>query len=60
MRDCAVTQWFRFSQGRRERDDDVCSLEAVRSSFAGTDGDLQTLLVDLIKSDTFTYYRSPG
>ena len=60
VRDCAVTQWFRFSQGRREQDEDACSLQALQASFSGNGGDLQTLLVDLIKSDTFTFYRSPG
>jgi Protein of unknown function (DUF1592)/Protein of unknown function (DUF1588)/Protein of unknown function (DUF1595)/Protein of unknown function (DUF1587)/Protein of unknown function (DUF1585) len=60
VRDCAVTQWFRYSQGRREGQDDACSLEGMKKSFAKSDGDLQQLLVDFIVSDAFTHYRAPG
>ncbi|HEX5659105.1 MAG TPA: DUF1592 domain-containing protein [Polyangiales bacterium] len=60
VRDCAVTQWFRYSQGRREQSADACSLQALKKSFAANDGDLRQLLLDLVTSDSFTNYRAPG
>jgi hypothetical protein len=60
VRDCAVTQWFRYAQGRREGAKDACSLQALKTSFAASDGDLRKLLLDLVSSDAFTNYRAPG
>jgi hypothetical protein len=60
VRDCAVTQWFRYTQGRREDREDACSLQALKTSFAKNDGDLRQLLLDLVTSDAFTNYRAPG
>ncbi|HEY6881290.1 MAG TPA: DUF1592 domain-containing protein [Polyangiales bacterium] len=58
--DCAVTQWFRYTQGRREDTEDACSLQALKRSFAANDGDLRQLLLDLVTSDAFANYRAPG
>ncbi|MET0287112.1 MAG: DUF1588 domain-containing protein, partial [Polyangiales bacterium] len=60
VRDCAVTQWFRFTQGRREESEDACSLQALKTSFAENGGDLRQLLLDLVVSDAFSNYRAPG
>jgi hypothetical protein len=60
VRDCAVTQWFRYTQGRREESEDACSLQALKTSFAENNGDLRQLLLDLVNSDAFSNYRAPG
>jgi hypothetical protein len=57
--DCAVSQWFRYSQGRREGKDDTCTLAVLQSSFRRGGGDLREFLVDLVKSDSFALYREP-
>jgi hypothetical protein len=59
VRDCAPTQWLRYAMGRREQDADVCSLKAVRDSFAGSDGNLHELMVALTQTDVFLNYRQP-
>jgi hypothetical protein len=60
VRDCAPTQWFRYSFGRRESDEDVCSLGALQEAFRASDGDLKQLLIELTQSDAFINYRKPG
>ncbi|HEX4352621.1 MAG TPA: DUF1592 domain-containing protein [Polyangiales bacterium] len=59
VRDCAPTQWFRYSMGRREEDADSCSLKSVRDAFASTGGDLKELMVALTQTDVFMNYRQP-
>jgi hypothetical protein len=58
VRDCVATQWFRFSLGRFEGDADECTLEQLRTSFAGSDFDVRELMIALVQTDAFRY-RAP-
>jgi hypothetical protein len=57
---CAPTQWFRYSLGRRETEDDACSLAALQKSFSESAGDLNELMVALTQTDAFLNYRQPS
>lgn len=57
VRDCAPTQWFRYSLGRRDEIDDSCSLGEVQSAFEKSNGDLKELVVALTQTDAFWQYR---
>ncbi|MFT3925732.1 MAG: DUF1592 domain-containing protein [Myxococcales bacterium] len=59
VRACAPLQWFRYSLGRRETDEDACSLAALQKTFAESDGDLKELVVALTQTDAFLNYRKP-
>jgi hypothetical protein len=54
-RDCLATNWFRYSFGRQEAPEDVCSLDQLKARFAGANGDLKELLVGLTQTDAFLY-----
>jgi hypothetical protein len=58
VRDCAPTQWLRFALGRREDDDDTCSLVELQDAFAASGGDLRELLVALTQTDAFLNYKA--
>jgi hypothetical protein len=58
-RNCVPTQWMRYALGRREDDQDQCSLAAVQEAFASSDGDLRELVVALTQTDAFMSYRQP-
>lgn len=57
VRDCAPTQWLRYSLGRREGPEDACAVKTVREGFAASGGNLQELMVTLTQTDAFTNYR---
>ncbi|HKU42989.1 MAG TPA: DUF1592 domain-containing protein [Polyangiales bacterium] len=57
VRDCAPTQWFRYSLGRRDDVADSCSLAAVQDAFEKSNGDLRELVVALTQTDAFWQYR---
>jgi hypothetical protein len=59
VQDCAPTQWLRYAMGRRETDDDACSLTSLRKAFADSKGDLRELMVALTQTDVFSNYRAP-
>jgi hypothetical protein len=59
VRDCAPTQWLRYALGRRETEDDTCSLVTLRAAFAATGGDLRELMIALTQTDAFFNYRQP-
>jgi hypothetical protein len=59
VRDCAPTQWLRYALGRKEGDDDACSLIALREAFASSGGDLRELMVALTQTDAFFNYKKP-
>lgn len=52
---CLATQWFRYSMGRAEQQQDVCSLEQAKTDFAGAGGDFRQLLVALATTDAFRF-----
>jgi hypothetical protein len=55
VKDCVVTQWFRFGYGRPETDDDTCSMDQIREAFAAADYDMKELIIALTKTDAFRY-----
>jgi hypothetical protein len=58
VKDCAVTQWFRYFVGRREDPLDLPVLKRLQDTFAERDGNLRELLVDLLTSEPFRTLRS--
>jgi hypothetical protein len=57
VRDCAPTQWLRYSMARKEGPDDSCALKSVRESFAASGGNLRELMVMLTQTDAFMNYK---
>lgn len=57
VRDCVQKQWFRFSLGRFEADEDACSLARLNETFAASDYDIKALLLALVSSDAFRYRK---
>ena len=55
VRDCMVTQWFRFSYGRSETDDDACSLRSLQDQFDASGSNIKALLLALSQTDAFLY-----
>lgn len=56
VRDCVLTQWFRFSMARNESDtSDACARQRVADLFAAKGHDLRELPVALALSDAFRY-----
>ncbi|MET0389272.1 MAG: DUF1592 domain-containing protein [Polyangiales bacterium] len=58
VRDCAPTQWLRYTLGRSAQSADSCSATSLKQSFAATGGDLRELMVALTQTDMFRHYRS--
>ena len=58
VRQCVVTQWFRFGYGRAEQDDDQCTLAQLNQAFAGAGYNIKALLVALTQTDAFRYRRA--
>jgi hypothetical protein len=59
VRSCVANQWFRFSLGRMESNDDACALRNARSEFART-GNVRELITNLVLSDAFRHVRAVG
>ena len=55
---CLTNQWFRFALGRMESNDDACSMQAIRTGFAASGGNIRQLLTKLVQSDAFRYVRA--
>jgi len=53
VRDCVVTQWFRFAFGRGAEEQDACTMDELQRGFTESDGDLRTLLVSLTQTEPF-------
>jgi hypothetical protein len=51
VRDCLVTQWFRYAAGRAETDADRCALAAAQAALTAAHGDLRELLIALATGD---------
>ena len=58
VRDCYALQWYRAALGRREFEQDACSLALARQAVADGGGDLRELLVAITQTDGFMY-RQP-
>jgi hypothetical protein len=59
VRDCAPTQWLRYSLGRTAETADSCSSSELKRAFKESGGNLQELMVALTQTDTFWNYRKP-
>ena len=59
VRDCLVTQWFRYAFGRLETDQDAPTLSATRDAFARGDFGVRDLLVGLASTRGFRYRALP-
>jgi hypothetical protein len=57
VRDCVVTQWFRFGYGRAETPADQCTIDRLKTKLEGAKGDMRELLVQLALTDAFKYRR---
>jgi hypothetical protein len=57
VRACFQKQWFRFSLGRFEAEEDGCSMQALAGDFAAADFDVKALLRALVTSDAFRYRK---
>jgi len=55
--DCVVTQWFRFGYGRTEQNEDACTMDRLRKTFAASKHDVRELLIQLALTDSFRYRR---
>jgi len=58
VRDCMVSQWFRYGHGRLATSEDQCAVDSVTEAFETADGDLQTLLVALTQTDAFRFRKT--
>lgn len=52
---CYANQWFRWTQGRGDTTEDVCTLSQVDQAFADAKGDIKALIVALTQTDAFLY-----
>jgi hypothetical protein len=59
VQECVATQWFRFGYGRQETDQDTCTVDTLRKSFAASGGNVRDLLLALTQTDAFLF-RSKG
>jgi hypothetical protein len=57
VRDCFVTQLFRYVEGRDERPEDSCELARLKQAFAAGDGNIAWLLLDLVLNRSFRARR---
>jgi hypothetical protein len=55
---CVSVQWFRFSLGRIEAENDACSIMAIRDGFQASGGNIKTLLAQIALSDAFRHVRA--
>lgn len=57
VQQCVVRQWFRYSLGRFELDEDACTLQMLEDAFEDADHDIRSILIAIATSDAFTYKR---
>src|SRR5262249_34548136 len=58
VRDCVVTQWFRYGYGRAETPDDACSMAQLHEAFASAGYRIEGLLLALTQTDAFRYKKA--
>ncbi|HEX6272406.1 MAG TPA: DUF1592 domain-containing protein, partial [Polyangiaceae bacterium] len=58
VENCVAAQWFRFSLGRMESQNDACSILSIRESFRGSGGNIRALIAQIAQSDAFRHVRS--
>ncbi|EYF07456.1 DUF1592 domain-containing protein [Chondromyces apiculatus] len=60
VRQCVVSQWFRYGYGRAEKEEDHCSMVSLQQAFAESGYNIKALLVELTQTDAFRYRRQGG
>jgi hypothetical protein len=58
--DCVANQWFRFSLGRMESNDDACALQTIREGFAASGSNIRDLLKAIVLGNAFRSVRVVG
>ena len=54
---CVSNQWFRFSLGRMETQNDACSMSGIREAFRVSGGNIRELLTRIALSPAFRHVR---
>jgi hypothetical protein len=57
LQECVTVQWFRFAFGRGESTHDECTIDALRTAFAESDGDVRELMIAIATGDAFRNTR---
>jgi hypothetical protein len=60
VRQCIVTQWFRYANGRAEVGADACTLQHLYQGFEDSGHDLRDLLARIAVSDSYRYRSMKG
>ncbi len=60
VRECLVTQWFRYANGRSEIAADACTLSRLYQAFDDGGHDMRELRVKIALSDAFRYRSLQG
>lgn len=60
VRQCVVSQWFRYGYGRAEQEEDRCSMDQLQQAFAESGYSMKALLLALTQTDSFRYRRQGG
>ena len=55
VRQCLVTQWYRYALGRAEEPIDLCSIQQIESAMREHDGSFQEMMIAIVLSDAFRY-----
>jgi hypothetical protein len=58
VRDCLVTEWFRYAYGRDHTDADACTVAQLQATLSGSGGRVEDLLIALTQTDAFRYKKS--
>ncbi|MCX4241695.1 DUF1592 domain-containing protein [Paraliomyxa miuraensis] len=59
VQDCMARQWFRFSLGRMDTDDDACTMDRLATAFTDADHDVRSLIHEIVLSDAFRHRMAP-
>ena len=59
VQDCMTRQWFRFSLGRMDTDDDACTMDRLATAFTDSDHDVRSLIHEIVLSDAFRHRMAP-
>lgn len=60
VRQCLTRQWFRYALGRTESEGDATTLYDAYQAFESAEGNLQELIIAIVRSDAFRYRLAPG
>ncbi len=53
---CYTTQWFRFTQGRREVPADACVMDDLQQAVRASGGNVRELMVALTQTEAFRFH----